>query len=287
MVTSKFHTGLVVFWSLSAFFDRAKLKAGWQEAGYTDSLPEERDTVSVLKDALQEVFVGSRFLVRPLSTRNGFTVVKEIRGEDQNSFETVLTAKVFGNEVAIVGDQAKKQEILDAYLKHTGRFTSQQVSAALVRLLQQKLGGTRLRPSGALYWLEGKLADAWRTATDAVEASAVDGKATAYVISHELDSDSIIAVRDAIQVEISSEAKRISDDIINGDLGERAIKARKAAAVELKRKTEHYEHILGVTLTNLKSLLDDIEHSNACATLLLAANPFQDSEREVGNVATA
>ena len=287
MVTTKVRTGCVVFWTLAAFADRARLKGGWNAAGFAHAVPDERENVSVLRDALAEVFGGSRFLVRPLSARNGFTVVREVRGEDENTFATVLTAKVFGSELpTIAGDQSKSQEVLAAYARHAGRVTSQQVSAALVRILQE-LGGTRLRPSGSVYWLPGDQADAWRAVTQAVESAADGGTSVGYVISHELDADSVVAVRDAIVHEVVSEGKRLMDEILTGDLGERAIKTRKAEAAELRRKVVRYEEILGVGLSHLKKALDDVEQTNASAALLLAADPFGQPSLEVSCVATA
>ena len=78
-----------------------------------------------------------------------------------------------------------------------------------------------------------------------------------YVISHDLDADSVVAVRDAIVHEVVTEGKRLMDEILTGDLGERAVKTRKAEAAELKRKVVRYEEILGVGLSDLKRALDD------------------------------
>jgi hypothetical protein len=153
MVTMKVQTGLVVFWTLGEFTDRRRLMAAWTAAGLNKAVPEPRANVAVLRDALAEVFAGSRFLVRPLSARTGFAVVREDRGRDENSYAPVLTAKVFGDQSPVYsGDVGKADEVNAAFHRHLGRVTAQQLSAALVKVLYD-LGGTRLRPSGSVYWL--------------------------------------------------------------------------------------------------------------------------------------
>jgi hypothetical protein len=275
MVTMKMdHTGLVLFWSLAEFSSRERLLAEWSRAGFNHLVPERRANFSVLKDALNEVFVGSRFLVRPLSARTGFAVVRENRGQDENSYALVLTAKVYSDEAPIyAGDVGKADEVNAAYHRHLGRVTSQQMSAALVKVLYE-LGGTRLRPSGSVYWLSGDRSELWNRVVAGFEAAADGGNSVGYMLRHDLDADAIVAVRDAITHEGSTEAARLSQDILSGDLGDKAIETRKREAVLLKRKVSEYEAILGVGLDHLKKTLDRVEQADATAALLLAADPF-------------
>jgi hypothetical protein len=288
MVTMKMdHTGLVLFWSLAEFSSRERLLAEWSRAGFNHLVPERRPNVSVLKDALSEVFVGSRFLVRPLSTRTGFAVVREDRGQDENSYAPVLTAKVYGDDSPIyAGDVGKADEVNAAYHRHLGRVTSQQMSAALVKVLYE-LGGTRLRPSGSVYWLSGDRAELWNRVVAGFEAAADGGNSVGYMLRHDLDADAVVAVRDAITHEVSTEAARLSQDILSGELGDKAIESRKKEAQLLKRKVAEYEAILGVGLDSLKRTLDAVEQANATATLLLAADPFGAIPQEVGDAIPA
>jgi hypothetical protein len=287
MVTMKVQTGLVVFWSLSEFTDRARLNAGWTAAGFNHAVPEPRANVSVLKDALTDVFAGSRFLVRPLAARTGFAVVREDRGQDENSYAPVLTAKVHGDESPIyAGDVGKADEVNAAYHRHLGRVASHQMSAALVKVLYD-LGGIRLRPSGSVYWLPGDRADAWDRVVAGFEQAADGGKSVGYMLRHDLDADAIVAVRDAITHEVSTEAARLSQDILSGDLGDKAIETRKKEAVLLKRKVSEYEAILGVGLDHLKRTLDAVEQADATAALLLAADPFSAVPQEAAHAVPA
>jgi hypothetical protein len=275
--------GVVVYWSLATFFSRERLLSGWSPLGLGTDVPEQRAKVSCLKDALHDVFGSSRVLIRPHAGKNGFSVVKERRGEEDNTYATVLTAKVYENSSAPVfaGDVSKADEVNAAYHQHFGRIPSQQMGAALVRVLQ-RMGATRLRPTGGIYWLPGSRLSEWESAMAAVENAADGGTAVGYAITHQLDGDSVKAVRDAIVHEVTSEAKRLTEEILSGDLGEKAIKSRKAEAAVLKRKVSEYEQLLGVGLDRLRKTLDSVEQTDAVAALLIAADPFESEE--VSNV---
>jgi hypothetical protein len=276
MVTATLQTGIVVFWSLAEFTDLARLRTNWRGVGLGDAVPEPRANVSVLRDALTEVFAGSHHLVRPLASRTGFAVVREDRGPDENSYGALMTAKVHGNSNPVCsGDTARTDEVQSAYARHLGRITAQQLSASLVKVLYN-LGGTRLRPSGAVYWLPGDRGTAWAAAVDGFERAAADGgRSVGYALRHELDAGSVAAVRDAVVQEVTAEAARIGRELLAGDLGDRAVMARKKEALALRRKVCEYERLLGVGLSHLKEVLDRVDQADATAALLLAADPFE------------
>jgi hypothetical protein len=169
-------------------------------------------------------------------------------------------------------------KVLDAFRRFQGRLTGQQVGAALVRVLYS-LGGTRLRPTGGVYWLPGDQVDTWERTTEAVGLSADGGRSIGYCITHELDEAAVLAVRDALVAEVTAETRRIAAEIQSGELGERAIDSRRAEAARLKLKVVSYEGMLNVALDELKKGLDSIEQSQALAALLLsaAATPFADT----------
>lgn len=276
--------GAVVYWTIESFTDRPRLKAGWDALGLGKFVPELRPNVSCLKDALTEVCGGSRFLVRPLGKRDGFTVVAEDRGEDENAYRHVLTAKIFSEntEPVFTGDQTRAQEVLEAYRKHTGRVQAQQMGGALVSIMNH-LGGTRLRPSGGVYWTRGSRLAEWTEAMEVAEKASENGRTTGFAIRHDMDEASIKAVQSAIIHEVSVEAHRLAEEIGSGELGDRAIKTRKAEAAALRDKVSEYESFLGVSLESLRKTLDSVEQTNAIAALLLSAAPLS-FEEEVSHV---
>jgi hypothetical protein len=274
-------TGCVTFWTLCESFNHDRLKAGWEALGLAEFVPAEREPLAYLREALNETAANSHILVRPLKSKTGFTVVRESRGDEDNSFQTLFNARFLENGTwpifSVTNDETLAVE--EAYRKRLGRLTNQQVAGALVKLMYH-FGGTRLRPTGGVYWLSGDKVGAWKGATEALSLAAEGGSALTYFVEHELDADSIVAVRDAIIHEVANETRRIQEEIHSGELGEKGLMARKNEAAELKKKVLNYESILGVTLDALKKGLDSVDQSQAVAALLASAvaTSFDQSE---------
>ncbi len=272
MQTQTVRTGLLTYWTLTEFSDRAKLIQPWTSAGFEELIPEPRPKTAVLKDALLEVFKGQKFLVRALSGRTGFAVTLETRGNDENQYDAIVSAKFTnrddGSEPVFTGDLAHQDAVLEVYRRFKGNVESAQLSSALVKVLG-KMGGVRLRPSGGIYWLPGHMRDEWTDIANSIEGAAVSGESIGFTIHHEMDGASIKAVHAAITHEIETEAAKLTELIYSGDLGERAIKARKQDATDLKVKVKEYEEMLGVSLASLRAQLDLIDQTDAVASLLV------------------
>ena len=267
--------GAVVFWTASEFTDRDKLKAGLVLLGLDQFVPDPRPPASVLKDALEETLGGSRVLVRPLADRDGFTVVKEERGKNANYYATALTARVRNPDLLTIEyepDDDRAVRVNRAFSRHSGRIPGVQLSACLVKIVEF-LGGTRLRPTGAVYWIPGPKLDEWALAARAVEAAA-DGKPSAvYLLRHRLDGDAVRAVRDAVVAEVHAASVRIAAEVSAGDLGGRALETRRQHARELRDKVLLYEDLLSVGLAGLHRAIDVADQAAAIASLLLATQP--------------
>jgi hypothetical protein len=265
--------GAVVFWAASEFTDRGKLTAGLAPLALDRFVPDPRPPAGVLRDALEEALGGPRVLVRPLADRDGFTVVHEERGRTANGYTATLTARVTDNDppsVAYDPLDNRASLVNTAFRKHQGRIPAAQLSACLVKVVES-LGGTRLRPTGAVYWVPGPKLDEWARVARAVEAAA-DGRPSAvYLLRHRLDADAVRAVRDAVVAEVSGEASRIRDEVVAGDLGGRALETRKAQAAELRDKVLLYEDLLSVGLAELHRAVDAADQAAATAALLLGS----------------
>ena len=265
--------GAVVFWTASEFTDRDKLKAGLVLLGLDPFVPDPRPPASVLKDALEETLGGSRVLVRPLADRDGFTVVKEERGKNANYYATALIARVRNPDLPTIEyepDDDRAIQVNRAFRRHLGRIPGVQLSACLVKVVEF-LGGTRLRPTGAVYWVPGPKLDEWALAAQAVEAAS-DGKPSAvYLLRHRLDGDAVRAIRDAVVAEVQAASVRIAEEVTTGDLGGRALETRKQQARELRDKVLLYEELLSVGLAELHRAIDVADQAAATASLLLAS----------------
>lgn len=286
-ITRSLGTGYVTYWSLSEHTNRDRLMAAWKALDLEEFVPEPRKPVACLKAALEDTFGGSQVLIRPLASKTGFVVVKEERGSEDNGYKTLFTAKAVGEEPTFTNFTEDTTKVLEAYRRHFGRLTNEQVGGALVKLMNH-LGGTRLRPTGGIYWVNSNRADEWRAAARGIQEAAEGGASQAYFIEHELNADAIVAVKDAIVREITNETRRLRDEITSGELGTQAIETRKSEAAALKAKVIAYEGILAVTLDHLKEGLDNIQLGQAMGDLMLSAlaTPFPQDE-EAGNVAVA
>lgn len=288
MVTNTIRTGVVIYWSLAEWTDREALFNGWTKRGHNKLVPEPRPAVAVLKDALLDVVGNARTLVRPLATKDGWAVVGEDRGEAENSYQPLFSVRVpeGTTEPTFTGCPSQRDLILEAFRQHTGRFASCQVGTALVALLD-KLGGTRLRPTGGVYWLPGDKVEEWREAMSVVEYSAVKGRTTGYSIEHPLDHEAVAAVHDAILAEVGTEARRLKQEIESGELGPRALETRKKEAAFLREKVVQYEDLLNVGMDKLKQQLEGIEQTTAVSTLLLSTFGSDHIEQEGCHVGAA
>jgi len=267
--------GGVVFWTLADHSDRDKLTAGLTPLGFRDCVPDPRPAAAVLKDALDEALGGARVLVRPLADRDGFTVVKEERGRASNSYLTDLVARVTaadppGLDFEPLDDRASL--VTQAYRRNAGRVPAAQLSAALVHIVET-LGGTRLRPGGAVYWVPGPKLDEWGRVAVAVEQAAEGRPSAVYVLRHRLDADAVRAVQDAVVTEIQADAKRIRTEVDAGELGGKALETRRKQVADLRDKVNLYEDILSVALSGLHDAVDEADQAAATAALLWSAEP--------------
>jgi hypothetical protein len=269
--------GAVVFWSLAEWSDRGRLAAGLAALGLNSLAPEPMPAPAALRAALEHVFGGPRVLVRPLASRDGFAVVREDRGLASNQYQTQLTARVgIGSPPDLKFDphDTRALAVEGSYRLHLERVSAAQVSNSLVRLVET-LGGTRLRPSGAVYWVPGHRLDDLARAARAVEEAADRRPNAVYVLRHRLDADAVRAVRDAVVAEVYAEAGRIKEEVLNHELGTRALETRQKQAAELREKVSLYEDLLSVGLKGLHRAVDEADQAAATAALMLSGSPLQ------------
>jgi hypothetical protein len=261
--------GAVVFWTAAEFTHRQRLQAAFDALGLGSFVPDPRPDSAVLRQALEEVYGGPRVLVRPLADRDGFAVVREDRGTVENQYHTLLVAKVTGTQLQFEPATPRCEDVLRAFEQHRGRIPSVQLSACLVKVVES-LGGTRLRPTGAVYWVPGHRLDAWTEVATAVEQASEGKPSAVYLLRHRFDAESVRAVRDAVVAEVQAEANRIQDEVLAGDLGGRALETRKKLAHALRDKVLLYEDLLNVGLVDLHKVIDAADQAAASAALLLS-----------------
>jgi hypothetical protein len=256
-----------------------QLTTHWSPLGLEAVVPDPRPAPAALRSALEDIFGGPRVLIRPLASRDGFAVVREDRGLDANQYQTDLTARVTGDPPSLTFEpwDSRAASVQAAFQSQLGRLSACQMSAVLVRIIES-LGGTRLRPSGAVYWLPGNRDDEWGRIARAVEIAADGALSAVYVLRHRLDQDAVRADRDAVVAEVQAEANRIRGDVLAGELGSRALETRKSQAGELRQKVLLYEDLLSVGLKGLHRAIDEADQAAATASLILATSNNQQPE---------
>jgi hypothetical protein len=262
--------GAISFWTLSEQTVRQRLKEGLEALGLGKFTPEPRTPAAALKDALESLYTLPTQLVRPLKTKEGFTVVEERRGADENAYPTVATAKIDKQlQISLAPyNHAQAQELARRFNEQLGLLRPSQVTASLVAVLDS-LGATRLRPGGAIYWLPAHRLDDWRAVCDVVEAAGKDKPNNLYVLQNVYDDEAVRAVRDAITSEVMAAAARLNAEIRSGELQERALENRRREAEELRRKISLYEGLLSLGLEQLHQAVDHAESAAAVAALQL------------------
>src|SRR6185436_6501637 len=99
----------------------------------------------------------------------------------------------------------------------------------------------------------------WNQIADAVEQAADGALSAVYMLRHRLDHDAIRAVRDAVVAEVQSEAVRIREEVLAGELGTWALETRKRQAADLRNKVLLYEDLLSVGLKDLHLVVDEAD----------------------------
>lgn len=273
--------GCVVFWSLAEYTDLENLTIGLDGIGLGRFAPKPRKPASALRDALDKC-VPENFMVRPLSDRNGFACVLEHRGRDENGYENVITVKIGVDDDLLFSRSPSynpggcdplrlKDDILRLYRTRRSLVTASGLSCVLVRIAEAATGAVSLRPSGGVYWVNGCHTEIWRKVSEVLFASQVAGINSVYRICHEIDEDSAIAVYDAATRELLAEAERIEREIIEADLGERAIESRVTAAEAMICRLKVLEDTLGRPFNAVRAALEKARVAAGAGHMLVAA----------------
>lgn len=265
------------FWNSASYLKLAELKTGLASIGFEKFAPSARTPSAALRDALEEVFPSKNHKVEKTLEPNSFEVIHVERGAKKNRYNHIATVGIdTGAQVELVPfEQALAERIVWAFNKHLGLVTAPAVTATLTSLIES-FHGQALRKKGGLYWLPMKALADWRRIAEVVEAvPSFGGKTAVYLINHSLGSDEVRAVRDAIVREVDEESARIHQEVMSGDLGDRALETRLAQAEDLRKKITLYEELLHVGLGDLRETLEQAEEACCAAKLLVSAGASQ------------
>jgi hypothetical protein len=256
--------GAVIFWVLSDGADLRVLQSEWGVIGKRKFVPSGRTRSSALKAAMEEVFTGRELMVRPLRDRDsdGWAVVEEShvgRLDNKYAQTCAVSPASVGVSVTPYGalDAKLVENIENGFEQHKKSLPASMLGNALVKVMES-LGGTTLRPRGAIYWLQDARLSEWAEVISGVQKAGGAGEQQCFMIRHKMDKDAVQAVRYAICTEIKEEAEKIAGEVANGELGQVALGTREMVAGALAEKLTEYESILGESLDELRGLVDRV-----------------------------
>ena len=145
------------------------------------------------------------------------------------------------------------------YSRARDTCTPANISKSLTSILDS-FNATSLRPRGGIHWIHEKHRSKWESVADTVSKCSfhIQNQKVPhiFIITVRRDKELVLAVRDGLTHSIASALKDLVNDVGNKDLGQRATKARQVMAIDLKKKVEEYEEVLGETLEGLHQACD-------------------------------
>lgn len=271
-------SGAVVLWSLSSDFERGRLAEEFDALGLLKYVPNRRTDTSALELSLGAYCEDAKidYLIEPLQKRSqGYEVRRVLRGDSENDYRPFLKASVTEAcdlVIELRGPCEDTAEVLgetlqvrfDAFKRQT---TGMAVSKSLIAILES-YGGLRLRDAGGAYWLPLDDLDRWESLEQAVTNSALRPELVKLeMLVTGADERGLRTIKNSLSSEISDQAKRILDEVSNGDLGEQALANRKHQALALRDKVARYEAILNEALPVLRGACEEVETAATLAGL--------------------
>ncbi len=263
-------TGEVCYWRLSGSVDLERLRAEWVKAGLDEKLlPAPPSPQAALRRAVGEL-ADRRSLVRPLEGGKGLALVRERATGDELAYEVALRAYATGGHLTIdPPDHLRVAALQVNYAVALNEVSAADVGGWLCRLVQY-VDAVALRDTGGVYFVPRHRLGEWHRIVGAVRAAT--GHQVFGIPAMPAD-ETIAAVVDAVTTEAERDCALLEEQVLAGDLGERALKNRLDRADAAKEKLARYESILGQKLDGVRGRL--MRARGAVAAALLSAIPAE------------
>lgn len=272
--------GALVFWKLSGQADHERLQEALSECNLQDFVPDPRQPLAIMKEALGKTYPGSENMIRTLASKTGFAVVHERKGDDWNDYDHQGAVKLVDQEWQFesISDEDQKL-IMAAYHEAAGYVSSGQVAMSLTKIIAY-MRGVPLRPSGAVYWVPDERLQDFEEASAAIEsASVVPDSYMVHRMQHVLDDSAVRAISEGLVDEVSQRVTELEKDL-KGGLKNRALKNRWAEIKDMSAKVSHFEEALSKALPELSEKLNKLQRMDAFAGLLNAAEIVNEQNKE-------
>lgn len=258
--------GAVVYWRISGSVDFQVLHDAWTRAGFSeDELPPQSSAETALRRAVNKQR-EARLLARPLDERGAWALVSEEAGSSDLHHRVELSVKVnkIGRLTFSDPNHPAVAEIEAAYRRNLNDLSASDVSAWLVRLMHKRSDAVSLREAGGFYYIPPQSV-AWYQQVREVLAATSSHKL--YRIPAVQVDDVVDAVLDGVIEEATKEADLLDKALTEMELGPRGLANRSERALEVMRKVERYERLLGVKASAMTARLNDLASGLAAASM--------------------
>lgn len=275
--------GSIVWFSYSGAVKHDALHSAWASIGRdTSEIPDPPGPDTACLRAMNE-HKGPRMLVRPLEGRAGIALVEEHAKSDDLDYAIRATARVNAiGHIDVTTDERDEREgfrlrdsITSAYRRHLfTELSTTDISGWVSRTLLPMCDALSLRNNGGFYFVPSTHRELWAQMTSAIRSCSNHAFHSVPAMRSE---DAVEAILSSLRDEARSFGEHVWAELQDGTIGERALKSRVSASEEMRAKVARYEHILGVSLADLTSTLEQLEAvASGCAIKAHASEDYTD-----------
>lgn len=259
--------GAIVWWRLSGLLNIEALRSAWERAGLSEKwLPEAVGPSVACRRAAHEA-TDARKLVRSLP-KGGVAIVNERKLQEDNDLSYDTDCKVsinkIGHLVVEPADHPLREKLEADFIRFQEELTPADISSWLSRMMG-RVEAVSLRDSGGVYFVPAYALPTWEKVVRAVR----DASAHKVLAAPAMKSDeAVAAIEDAMMVEAEAEIAKLSEELLSGKLGKRALENRVTGTQGLESKLARYEEIVGRRQDQVRTQLDTVRANLSVAITL-------------------
>jgi len=263
--------GALTFWSL-ANTPFHLIEPIFNNSSYQEHCPKKRSPTSALKMANKElatfvahekgmpttIIAGSHgrahagsgyeiFTVEPPASPQAPSNVKPFATISKKEYapDHWSTTIDFHVSIDIYERQTYSDKLLSSFQFYSEEVDHNDIASSLVQILNTQCRAVLMRPRGGFYWVPDTHTSTWKQFTNNLSSIGVANNHI-YSIGVAHDDDLIKAVTNGIQNEVKSKVSKLIELSQSNDLGERALKSKEQAAIQLKQRINQIESDLGL-----------------------------------------
>lgn len=146
-----------------------------------------------------------------------------------------------------------KNYLYSHFVHYSDQVSHNDIAQSFIQIITTECHGTPIRPRGGFYWVPNSYLKDWKSFLSNID-NAAGLSVHNLTVAH--DDDLIKAVTSAITKEVSTKTDELIELSKSETLGEKALKSKEQAAIELKHRVTHIASELG-----LQTALDDLKQS--------------------------